>query len=262
MNAYRIMAVLLQELYITKRSLEVILDLFFFSVMTIVVFGFVSLFLTGRVTGAAGHYLILGLILWEIIRVNQYSISVGAMWNVWSRNLTNMFVSPLSIKEYFAAHMISGVVKTFLIFVIISLISLVFFDYNIFELGPLNLFFFFCNLIIFYWTIGIALLGVIFRFGTRIQALAWGSIFIFQPLVASFFPVNVLPAFLQKIAFALPPTYVFEAARAALSDPVFNWKFTLISLGLNTFYFLLSIWFFNYMFRRSKETGQFARLEG
>ncbi|HEX7456309.1 MAG TPA: hypothetical protein VF303_02485 [Candidatus Nanoarchaeia archaeon] len=262
MSISRMKAVLLQEFYITKRSLEVILDLFFFSVMTIVVFGFVSLFLTGRFSGAPAHYLILGLILWEIIRVNQYSISVGAMWNVWSRNLTNMFIAPLSIKEYFVAHMISGVAKTFLIFIIISLISLAFFDYNIFKLGPLNLFFFFCNLIIFSWTIGIALLGVIFRFGTRIQALAWGAIFIFQPLVASFFPVNVLPAVLQKIAFALPPTYVFEAARAALSNPIFNWKFMMISLGLNTVYFLLSLAFFNYMFRRSKETGQFAKLEG
>ncbi|OGY23759.1 MAG: hypothetical protein A2Y57_04500 [Candidatus Woykebacteria bacterium RBG_13_40_7b] len=262
MNISRIKAILLQELYITKRSLEVILDLFFFSIMTIVVFGFVSLFLTGNITGASAHYLILGLILWEIIRINQYSISVGALWNVWSRNLSNMFIAPISVREYLAAHMISGVVKTFTIFIIISLVSSLFFKFNIFNLGPLNLFFFFVNLIIFSWTIGIALLGVIFRFGTRIQALAWGSIFLFQPLTASFFPVTVLPNFLQKIAFALPPTYVFEAARAALVDPTFNWKFMLIALVLNAFYFLVSLWFFNYMFRRSKETGQFARLEG
>src|SRR4030042_6180510 len=104
MSISRIKAILLQELYITKRSLEVILDLFFFSVMTIVVFGFVSIFLTHQLTGAPAHYLILGLILWEIIRVNQYSISVGAMWNVWSRNLTNMFISPLSVGDYFVAH--------------------------------------------------------------------------------------------------------------------------------------------------------------
>src|SRR3990167_4259508 len=109
MSLNRIGAVLLQEFFITKRSLEVILDLFFFSIMTVVVFGFVSLFLTGTLKTPSASYLLLGIILWEVIRINQYSISVGSLWNVWSKNLSNMFISPLSIREYIFAHMVSGV---------------------------------------------------------------------------------------------------------------------------------------------------------
>jgi len=262
MKLRRIYAVLLQELYITKRSLEVIIDLFFFSTITIIGFGLTSVFLTGEINGAPAYYLILGLLLWEIIRVDQYSISVGALWNIWSRNLSNMFVSPLSMTEYIGSLMFSAVVKSCLIFVLLSTVTALLFEFNIFSLGILNLFLFFINLTLFSWTIGLLLLGVIFLYGTRIQALAWGLIFLFQPLVATFFPVKVLPTFIQPLAYLLPPTYVFEAARAAIENSSVNWGFFAISLVLNIIYLLLGIYCFKLMYARSKETGQFARNEG
>src|SRR5690242_21798029 len=112
----RIKAVLLQELYITRGSLEILVDLFYTSLITVVVFGLVSGFLTGVTEGPnTGSYLILGMLLWDVIRVNQYSVTVGSLWNIWSHNLSNMFVAPLSLAEYIAAHMLSGLLKTLVI---------------------------------------------------------------------------------------------------------------------------------------------------
>lgn len=261
MSIQRINAILLQELYITKRSLEVIVDLFYFSVVNIVAFGFVFIFLS-KGNPQAARYLLLGMLLWEIIRITQYSMSVGTLWNVWSRNLSNMFVTPLSLKEYIIAEMLAGTIKALLTFILISIISRFVFSFNIFDMGILNLFFFFINLTIFAWSVGIFILGILFRYGTRIQALAWGSIFIFQPLTAMFFPVSVLPSFLQTIAYLFPATYVFEAARESLTNSSINFFTIGIAFGENIFYFLLSLWFFNIMFRKSKETGQFAKMEG
>lgn len=261
MSIQRISAILLQELYITKRSLEVIIDLLYFSVVNIVVFGFVFIFLS-KGNPQAARYLLLGMLLWEIVRITQYSMSVGSLWNVWSKNLSNMFVTPLSLKEYIIAEMLAGVIKALLIFMVIAIISIFVFNFNIFNMGILNFSFFFINLTIFAWSVGIVILGLIFRYGTRIQALAWGSIFIFQPLTAMFFPVSILPDFLQKIAYLLPATYVFEAARASLINPSVDFPKIGLAFGANIFYFLLSLWFFNTMFRKSKETGQFAKMEG
>src|SRR6266851_30828 len=117
MSLERVWAILLQELYITRRSLEVIMDLPFFSIVSIVIFGFVSLFLTSAVDATAARYLLLGMLLWEIVRVTQYSTSVGVLWNIWSRNLSNMFVAPLSVPEYLLGQILSGFVKAALIFV-------------------------------------------------------------------------------------------------------------------------------------------------
>jgi len=257
-----IKAILLQEFYITKHSLEVIVDLFYFSVVNIVVFGFVSLYLTGSNNPQAAHFILVGMILWEIIRVTQYSISLGSLWNIWSRNLSNMFVAPLSFMEYMIAEIIAGAVKAILIVALVGAISHFVFKFDILQLGIINLLLFFINLTIFSWSIGIIILGLIFRYGTRIQALAWGIIFIFQPLTAVFFPVRILPDFMQKIAYALPPTFIFEAARANVSNTATNWNYILISFGENIFYFILALFFFILMFNKSKETGQFARNEG
>ncbi len=261
MSFHRIRAVLLQELFITKRSMEVMMDLFFFSVMNVIVFGYFSLFLSGIVSSSARHYLLLGIILWEVVRVAQYSMSMGALWNVWSRNLSNMFITPLSAGEYLFTHMLSGIVKALVVLGVISLLARILFGFSIGDVGWLNLACFFLNLVIFAWSTGIAILGLIFRFGNRIQALAWALIALFQPLTAAVFPVSVLPRPLQYIAFVLPPTYVFEAARQGLASASVNVEFVAIAFALNLLYFCLAIWFFSVMFLASRRIGQFARNE-
>src|SRR2546427_5718112 len=149
MSGNRIGAILLQELYITKRSLEVIMDLLVFSLMTVIVFGFVTRFLVGAMNATAGSYLILGLLLWEIIRVNQYSLSVGSLWNIWARNLSNLFIAPLSLTEHVAAQMLSALIKTFITFGMICAIAAYGFHFNVLRLGLLNLVLFFVNLTLF-----------------------------------------------------------------------------------------------------------------
>ncbi len=261
MNISRIKAILLQELFITKRSLEVIVDLPYFSIQTIMAFGLFSLYLSTNNPKNGAEYLITGLLLWEIIRITQYSISVAALWNIWSRNLSNMFITPLKLREYFIAQMVSGVIKTTTILIVISVLTSVLFKFNLLSLGIINLILFFVNLTIFGWSVGIMIVGFIFRFGTRIQSLAWGTVFIFQPLCATLFPVRILPPFLQTIAYLFPPTYVFEAARASIVSPTTKWEQMIISFTLNIIYLFLSFWSFNMMFKKSKETGQFARNE-
>ncbi len=262
MSLSRIQGLMLQELYITKHSLEVVVDLFYFSVISIIVFGFFSTFLSSTANSSAAHYFLIGTILWEIVRISQYSISVGGLWNIWSRNLSNMFVAPLSLTEYLTAAMISGAIKALITFFLISVIALYLYNFNIFTLGFANLSLFFLNLMFFAWSIGIIVLAIIFRYGTRIQALAWGLIFIFQPLSATFFPVSILPAPLQTVAYLFPSTHVFEAARASLTNPSIDWAQSGIAFLENIIYFLLSLWIFNAMYNKSKETGQFARNEG
>ena len=248
MSLKRVKAILLEEFYITRASMEVIIDLFFLSLMSVVVFGFFSLFLSSRVEGPAKHYLLLGMLLWEVVRVTQYSISLGAMWEVWSRNLTNLFVTPLRLQEYLLAAVISGAAKSLLILSVVSLIAFALFDFTITDVGIANLALAFVNLSMFSVAVGLMVLGIVFRYGTRIQALAWGIIFLFQPLTAVYFPVDTLPGVLVTVAHAFPPTYVFEMARDNLSDQAVQWDMVLVPFALNLLYLAVALWFFNVMY--------------
>jgi hypothetical protein len=54
---------------------------------------------------------------------------------------------------------------------------------------------------------------------------------------------------------------VFEAARGSLGTGEAYWEYLGTAAVLNIGYFSLCVWFFQYMYRRSRETGQFARNE-
>jgi ABC-2 type transport system permease protein len=257
----RIRAVLLQEVYISARSFEVLFDLPFWSLITVVVFGFVTYFLSSVMDPTIAQYLYMGTLLWEVIRIAQYSMSLGALWNVWSHNFSNMFITPLSMPEYVIAQMISGAAKALILFALIGVIAANLFGFNLLNMGAGNLAFGFVNLLCFAWSLGLVILGIILRLGTRIQALAWGLVLIFQPLTAAYYPLSVMPPVLQAVALMFPPTFVFEAARAGLSSQELQWQYALIAGIENVLYFGLAIWFYQYMYRRSRQTGQFARNE-
>jgi len=262
MSFKRIFGILLQEYYITRRSLEVIVDVVAFPLINIVVFGFLSLYLSGKGNSENAHPLLLGMILWQLLYITQYSISVGSLWSIWSRNLSNIFLSPISLFEYNLAFIFSGAIKALIVFTTSSILANYVFQFNIYQLGMGNLVLFFLNLLLFGISTGLVILGLIFKFGTRIQALAWSVTFLFQPMTAAFFPVEVLPYPLQKIAYLFPATYVFEAARGAIDNPAINWSLMLIALSQNLVYLLIGMWLFRKMFAQSRKTGQFARNEG
>ncbi len=58
-----------------------------------------------------------------------------------------------------------------------------------------------------------------------------------MPLTCVYYPVSVLPAWLQYVAWALPPTYVFEGMRALLVDHVFRADLMVEALAFNVVLF-------------------------
>ena len=261
MSLKRIKAVLIQEYFITINSMEIILDIFFFPAMSIVLFGFLSKYLSGASGGNIGNSVLMGMLLWEIIFITQYSVSVGSLWNIWSRNLSNMFISPLNTFEYIFAHIVSGCVKATLVFLLTSVVSIYVFDFNIFILGPVNLILFYISLTLFAVGIGLAILGLIFCYGTKIQAFAWGLLPIVQPLTAALYPIGILPSPLKQIAYIFPPTYIFEAARKSLTTGEIGWDLIGISFMVNILWITGGALIFKLLFKRSRVTGQFAKNE-
>src|SRR5262249_16186793 len=102
----------------------------------------------------------------------------------------------------------------------VSLLAIAFFGFNLWALG-LALAAFFANLILTSWSVGIFVAGLLLRNGLGAESMAWTIMFLFLPLTCVYYPVAVLPDWLQLVAWALPPTYVFEGMRALVIDHVF-----------------------------------------
>jgi ABC-2 type transport system permease protein len=76
-----------------------------------------------------------------------------------------------------------------------------------------------------------------------------------MPLACVYYPAAVLPAWLQTIAWTLPPTYVFEGMRTLLIDHVFRADLMVWSLGINAVLFAASFAIFLALLRSAKHHG-------
>lgn len=260
MSIKRIFAVLTQEYYMIFRSVEAFFDIFVFSFISLLLFGFFSTYLVGENNVIAAQYLLLGMLFWEVVRVVQYAITVASLWNLWSRNLSNMFIAPVSTAEYITAHTASAIIKGGLVFIINATVASIVFGFSVFDLG-IMVWVYFLLFAVFAFSAGLILLGAIFRFGTRIQAFAWGIVPILQPLTAAFFPVSILPVPLQTFAWFFPITYLFEAVRTQLNTGHVDWRQILFAIILDIVYTIFAIVIFSWLFRAAKDSGQFARNE-
>lgn len=258
-----IKAILRQELYVTRSSWEIYFDIFLFTLANVVLFGFIANYL---VKGSSSTHttlqvqsLVIAVVFWEALRINQYSTSVSSMWNVWSHNLSNMFIAPIRVTEYLIAHIIAATLKSLSILLILILLVGTIFHINVLSLGIFPLLFCYLNMVIFATAIGLVLVGFVFQFGTKIQALTWGTIYVIQPFCAVFFPVNVLPGFLQPIAHLLPATYFFEWLRA-LHEKLAYSNFRLWgAFAFNLLYLGLGCWIFSRQLAAAKRSGQLVR---
>jgi ABC-2 type transport system permease protein len=145
-------------------------------------------------------------------------------------------ISPLRPVEFIAALMIMSLIRLVIGMGPVSLLAIAFFGFNLYGLG-LALAAFFVNLILTSWAIGIVVSGLVLRNGMGAESLAWTFMFVLLPLTCVYYPVSVLPAFVQPIAWALPPTYVFEGMRALLIEHTFRLDLMLHALALNVVLF-------------------------
>ena len=219
MKLYRIWGLTLRYLFLFKHSLDRMSDAFFWPTVDIVLWGMTSSFFAKNLEGDSGEMLILGLlggiILWIFPWRSQYEIAVNLLEDLWNRNLVNIFVSPVKFIEWVTALLLLGVGKALISFVYASALIYLLYSANILSVG-LVLVPWAVLLIMFGWVFGLLVAGIIMHYGTKIQTLAWTSIYIVAPFAAVYYPVSSLPAWAQSVAHFVPASYVFEAMRAAV----------------------------------------------
>lgn len=200
------------------------------------------------------------IIFWDLMSQSQRAISTTFLEEVWERNLLNIFVSPLKLGEFLISSVLIAVVRIAIVGLVMAALAGVLYHFNLLSFG-FYLALFMVNLLVFGWTLGFFTTGIILRFGSAAQVLAFGLVFLLQPFSAVFYPVSVLPQGLQYVAQILPTTHVFEGMRAVIATGNFPVNNLAWALGANIFYLVLILWFFARMFARVKERGMLMKLD-
>jgi ABC-2 type transport system permease protein len=230
----RVAAMVRRYWYLLRSSWPRLLDLIYWPAVQMLMWGFLQLYISqnsGYFAQASGVF-IGAVLLWDILFRGQLGFSICFLEEMYARNLGNLMMSPLRPVELIAALMIMSIVRLAIGMIPVSLLAIAFFGFNLWSFG-FALAAFFVNLILTSWAIGIFVAGLLLRNGLGAESMAWTIMFLFLPLTCVYYPVGVLPHWLQYAAWALPPTYVFEGMRALLIDHVFRADLMLEALAFN-----------------------------
>jgi ABC-2 type transport system permease protein len=252
----RVAAMVLRYWYLLRSSWARLVELVYWPAVQMLMWGFLQLYIGENASffARASGIFIGAVLLWDILFRGQLGFSISFLEEMYARNLGNLMMSPLRASEFISALMIMSIVRLAIGMVPVSLLAIVFFGFNLYGLG-LGLVAFFANLILTSWAVGIVVSGVVMRNGMGAESLAWTVMFLLMPLTCVYYPVAVLPDWLQWVAWTLPPTYVFEGMRTLVLEQTFRADLMLAAFVLNAVYFAIAVAVFLGLLNSARRMG-------
>ena len=234
MNIKKMYGLFLRHFYLIKSSFPRIIDLIYWPTIQIILWGFISKFFSlyseyyNNVLGV----ILTSAILYDFLFRTSISFNMLFLEEIWSRNFTNLFIAPIKISEILIALLTTALIRSLIGVVPAVLIVTPLFGISIFELG-IPLIYLFISLYLFGITLGLFVSSGLLRYGPAFENIAWSTLFLLAPLGCIYYPIEILPEILQKIALALPLVHVFEEVRSILVDGEVNYTNIFTAIKLN-----------------------------
>jgi|TARA_Y100000310_G_scaffold124950_2_gene123756 ABC-2 type transport system permease protein len=255
MKFYRIEALLLKYYYITINRIDRLFDIIYWPVIDLFIWGFAGFYIQALSDVNVLSMLLGGVILWIFVWRSSQDIAVFVLEDFWSRNLYHLFASPIKLSEHLISIIIVGLLRALTTFAILWPVGIMFYSFNILRISPLLIAVAVFLLTLFGWAVGLFIASFIFRFGQRIQVLAWSVTFLLTPFAAIFYPISALPQWAARIAVALPPAHIFEALRALINGNPVNYYGLAYAFTASFVFFIAMAFFLVVSFKKARKTG-------
>lgn len=263
MSIKRILAIILRQYFLYKSNPVRLLGMFLWPFLTILQWGFLTKYLSalGKDTFSFVTVILGAVVVYEFMTRIMNGVMATFLEDVWSKNFLNVFSSPIKIEEYLLGLVLSSMIMGAINFLIISLVTGLFFKYNILKIGFI-LWILLFNLFLFGVALGIFITSVIFKLGPAAEWLGWPLPFILSIISGVFYPISTLPKVLQHISKIFPTAYVFETLRnillerTNLSEVFYNLEF---SFMLSTLFLILNYVLFIKIYKQNLKSGAIAR---
>ena len=256
MRWHKIYALSLRHIYLIKSSFPRILDLIYWPTIQIFLWGFISKFFTlssSYYSNTVG-VILSAAILYDFLFRSSISYNMMFLEEIWSRNFTNLFIAPIKISEIIAALTFTAIIRTLIGMVPAAIIAIPLFGVSIFKIGAPLIFLLVC-LYLFGVTLGLIVTAGLIRFGPSFENIAWASLFFLAPLGCIYYPIDILPDWLQFLANGLPLVHIFEEMRNILINDTFKISSIFIAFIISLIYFVLGVIIFYIAYFGARERG-------
>lgn len=260
----RVLAVILRQYYLMRGSPTRILPLFVWVAVDVFLWGFLSRYLDSLEAGPGGRAsrflptLLGAVLLWDFLVRVSLGVTVAFLEDMWARNFLNFFATPLTVGEYLTGLVVTSIATSLLGLAAMLVLAVGVFGLPFLAYGMLAI----PYLLILFLTgiaLGILAVAVVLRKGPASEWFIWMIPALLSPFAAVFYPLSTLPAWMQAVALAIPPAYVFEGMRAGLAAGAPDFQPLLIGGALAAAYVGAACWFFRSTYRKAIRTGLIAR---
>ncbi len=253
----RIVALLIRYQNIALGSTPRLISIFYWPTVQILFWGFFTNYfyqINEFNIWSSLNVILSAVVLWDVLFRSQLGLSMSFFEELWSRNLPNLFITPIKDHEIIIGLLMISFLRTILGLTPAIFFANYFFNFHLFELG-LYLIFFFFNLTLIGWSIGLLVSALVLRYGQSFEELAWAIIFIVLPFSCVYYPLNSLPQVMQTFSSIFPTTMIFEEMRSLIFNSQMNHINLIKIFFINIFLLLISSLFFLYILRVVRKKG-------
>ena len=260
MKLQPVAGIVLRQVYLIRGSPVRVLPMFAWVGIDIVLWGFITRYLDSvSASGINFVSTLLGaVLLWDLFTRIMQGITTAFLEDVWSRNFLNLFATPLRISEYVSGLVLTSLATSTVGLLTMLLLATAVFGLSYFALGALLI-----PLLLVLSCFGIALgilaSALVLRLGPASEWLVWPLPALLSPFACVFYPLAVLPHWMRAVAYALPPSYVFEGMRTVLDGRVPVLAPLLAATVLSFVYIAVAGYGFSRVYRYAVRSGLIAR---
>ncbi|HET7341217.1 MAG TPA: ABC transporter permease [Methylomirabilota bacterium] len=251
-------AVVVRNALMGMRNVFFFFELLFWPVVGVLSIGLMTRFL--GLTPAQAAFVLVGTLALSVINVCQLEVAYAMLLDVWSKSVKHQFMAPIGVRHLTIGAWLVGMVRGFVIFVLLSALAAWAFDFHVLAPGlpAASVFLFGC--FISAWIVGVAVCALITLFGSRAEAFAWASVNLVLVLAGIYYPVSVLPRPVALVAQAIPLTYFLDAYRAHFGFPAEFTAPIATGLAMSAVYAVLAHWAFHAAVERARHTGLLLKM--
>jgi len=207
-------------------------------------------------------YLLVGTLIWSYLSVIFYSISEMIAWERWEGTIEYTFMAPVSRATHLVGTTLFAIIYGILRTLVILIIVASFFHLDLMGANLLG-----AVLLLLAGSVSFVGLGIVaavlpLLYPERGAQMTNAAAAILLLISGVYYPVEILPGWLQVVASASPATYVIEGMRGCLLHgqstrslfPIF-----FILIGAGTAVIVVGLFIFGRVERYAKRTGRLKR---
>ena len=247
-----------RNIIMARRNVFFVFELTFWPGVAMLSHGLLTRFLDldARMTA----FILVGTVALSAVQVCQLDVAYAVLFDIWSKSMKHQFLTPIGIRHMAVGSWLVGVARGITVFALMAVIGTWAFRFDFVGAGPGALTLFLLGCFLTSLVIGILVCSLVVLFGTRAETSAWAAVNFVVMLAGIYYPVSVLPGWVQTVSALVPLTYFLDAFRQGYGfEPHYAhaWLRGFVLAGL---YIVLAHWALASAITRSRRTGLLLKL--